>query len=204
MVSEPTFCKKCNAMIVFVTTPKGKQMPCDSARSEYVPDARGRQVFVNERGEVLHGWAVGGRGKNTELGYRPHFASCPYAVEYAYSGKPPGAGAKTGGAAGRAAGDDKNCKTVGAMPGNVNSGAGNVTDKQGLGDGRPDGSIGRGSASGRGASRAVGGGRAAAHRRPDGRGGAPAPLETAPWEAVSGEQLTLFPPPRARLKEMYL
>ena len=76
-------CKSCGADIVWITTTKGKQMPCDAAAVKYQNNDRGKDVIVLENGEVIKASVVKTGGLVEPLvdgtGYTSHFATCPYA-----------------------------------------------------------------------------------------------------------------------------
>lgn len=46
-------CKSCGADIVWITTTKGKQMPCDAAAVKYQNNDRGKDVIVLENGDDI-------------------------------------------------------------------------------------------------------------------------------------------------------
>jgi len=134
-------------MIVFIRTPRGMSMPCDATRLEYIPDIRGKTVFVNSYGVMCRGEVVGARSEKSELGYRPHFATCPASKEFSSRGRP--------------SAPAKPVQAVAASP-------------------------------------------AAAAAPPPPKAATAAPPEGPPWEVLTGEQSSLFPAPRTRLKEMRL
>lgn len=61
-------CKSCGAPIVWIRTPTGRRMPCDSTFATW-PDG----TVVDTMGNVQ---SDGGRG------YRPHWATCPNADKH--------------------------------------------------------------------------------------------------------------------------
>jgi hypothetical protein len=63
-------------MITFVKTAKGKQMPCNSARVDYVEDAAGYSRVLTEGGHLVDCFITDGPGPGTGKGYIPHFHTC--------------------------------------------------------------------------------------------------------------------------------
>jgi hypothetical protein len=72
---QPTLCKKCRAPIIFITTKRGKQMPCDAALFIAKDDDRAVQLVLSD-GSVKHGVQVG------DVGHISHFATCGFADEF--------------------------------------------------------------------------------------------------------------------------
>lgn len=79
-------CKSCGADIVWITTTRGKAMPCDAAAVEYQNNDRGKDTIVLESGEVIKASVVKTGGLLTPIvdgtGYTSHFATCPFAKEH--------------------------------------------------------------------------------------------------------------------------
>lgn len=73
-------CKKCGAPIIFIPTPKGRVIPCDSDRQliEHV----GNEVFVNDFGNIVRGQKSNDPDYCDDAGYTPHWATCPFASEF--------------------------------------------------------------------------------------------------------------------------
>lgn len=78
-------CKACGARIVWIKTPAGKFMPCDSALVDYWLDSVGKDIIVKPNGEVVS-CTLKPNGLNTKYpkgrGYVPHWATCPDAKHF--------------------------------------------------------------------------------------------------------------------------
>lgn len=77
-------CKSCGAPIVWITTQKGKNMPCDADAVEYQENYKAKSTIVTEDGRVLKASIItpSGGGLSPIIdgkGYIPHWATCPYA-----------------------------------------------------------------------------------------------------------------------------
>lgn len=75
-------CKGCGAVVLWLKTPKGKNMACDPKPIRFEPDPEG-EWFYREDGPPIRG-----REKNLPyydpkyVGYRVHWANCPYAKNF--------------------------------------------------------------------------------------------------------------------------
>ena len=70
-----SICKGCGWEIRWITTAAGKHMPVDAERVHFTP-AGGPDTFVTDQGKIVRGY----KGRSgTEVGYVPHWASCPAA-----------------------------------------------------------------------------------------------------------------------------
>ena len=74
-------CKKCGEPIVWKKTPKGYWIPCDEGLTEYKADEHGKDLVVNDKGEVIR-CELTFKGKADGLARKPHWASCPFADEF--------------------------------------------------------------------------------------------------------------------------
>ena len=74
-------CRGCGASIVWIKTKSGKSMPCDAEPVHYVPGGKDRAVTAS--GNVVSCEIVSGGG---EIGYRPHWATCPNAKRFKIGG----------------------------------------------------------------------------------------------------------------------
>lgn len=72
-------CKSCNAPMVFITTKKGKSMPCNAKLVRFDFEAGGPALLVTEDGEVVRG-RISKTG--ADEGYISHYATCPHANEF--------------------------------------------------------------------------------------------------------------------------
>lgn len=76
-------CKKCGAHIKFINTTGGKRMPVDVDETYYKEGGKDRIVTPN--GMVLAATIINEEddlSKATGYGYRPHWATCPYADDF--------------------------------------------------------------------------------------------------------------------------
>lgn len=70
-------CKGCGAEIIFIRTAGGKSMPCEPAQLPYWARNGAKDKIVTPNGEVISCDYAGEIGKETGLGYLPHWATCP-------------------------------------------------------------------------------------------------------------------------------
>lgn len=75
-------CRGCGESIVWIKTPAGKSMPCDSTPVTYwaKPKAAGKVVTPN--GEVVSCEFEGDLHTATGIGYISHFSTCPQATKF--------------------------------------------------------------------------------------------------------------------------
>lgn len=75
-------CRACDAPIIWIRTPTGKSMPCDSKPVMYwkKPGAKGKVVTGN--GEVISCEFEGDVQKATGIGFISHFGTCPKAKSF--------------------------------------------------------------------------------------------------------------------------
>ena len=71
-----TTCRSCGAPIVFITSTKGRRVPCDAQAVKFRRFLGGPDKVVTPNGEVLTG-KISEDGNET--GYISHFATCPNA-----------------------------------------------------------------------------------------------------------------------------
>jgi len=76
-VSEISYCKECHAPIVFVRTAKGKQMPCDSKRVDYIDEVEGSHKVLSYEGIFVSCFIIPEPCKDSEKGFIPHYWTCP-------------------------------------------------------------------------------------------------------------------------------
>ena len=75
-------CKKCGRQILFVKMESGRYMPCDIDLCLFIEGAGGAEYFVTPGGKLIRGKSPL-RGETTDgAGYRPHWATCPYAEDF--------------------------------------------------------------------------------------------------------------------------
>ena len=76
-------CKACMAVLVWITTPAGKSIPCDATPRYYIEKPRvGSKKVVTPNGQVLSCEYTEDPAKATGVGYVPHWATCPYARQF--------------------------------------------------------------------------------------------------------------------------
>ena len=75
-------CKSCGAPIVWVTMRSGNSMPCDPALVPFWQKAKAKGKVVTQDGRVLSFELDGEPGDITDVGYIPHWASCPNAARH--------------------------------------------------------------------------------------------------------------------------
>ena len=75
-------CKGCGASIVFVRTPNGKSMPCDETMVPYIERRGANGKIVTADGKVVSAEVTDDLGSSTGVGYVPHWATCPKAVDF--------------------------------------------------------------------------------------------------------------------------
>ena len=71
-----SLCQKCGAPIVWIRTPAGKSMPCDSDPVYIIPDETGPEKTVIKDGRVVSCRYTQDPNQAAVLGYVPHFATC--------------------------------------------------------------------------------------------------------------------------------
>lgn len=79
-------CRGCGALILWIKTAAGKNMPCDISPVYYKPTPDGKDKIVTTRGEVINCEIVPER-EATGIGLRPHWATCPQAGYFKTGGK---------------------------------------------------------------------------------------------------------------------
>lgn len=81
-------CKACMAVLVWITTPAGKSIPCDATPRYYIEKPRvGSKKIVTPNGQVLSCEYTEDPSKATGVGYVPHWATCPYADRFKTGGR---------------------------------------------------------------------------------------------------------------------
>ena len=71
---KQTFCRACNAPIIFIKTKAGKSIPCDAESVTFLPN--GDDLFVLPDGTTMRGKAMNVEGPAAKIGYTSHFATC--------------------------------------------------------------------------------------------------------------------------------
>lgn len=75
-------CKGCGAEIIWIPMQSGKKMPCDPALIQFWWEPEGPETFITQEGETVRGSRDGDAEEMTDLGYIPHFVTCPKADEF--------------------------------------------------------------------------------------------------------------------------
>ena len=75
-------CRGCGEDIVWITTPKGKLMPCNPTPVVYWEKKGAVGKVVTPTGDVLSCEFEGPPGTATGIGYTSHFSSCPQAGQF--------------------------------------------------------------------------------------------------------------------------
>lgn len=75
-------CKACGASIVWIATQAGKNMPCDAEQVTYWKDAKGKNTIITPNGETVRANLSGEIQLATGIGYIPHWATCPQAINF--------------------------------------------------------------------------------------------------------------------------
>ena len=80
-----TKCRGCGREIAFIKTVNGKSIPVDPEPIRFLAEEE-NEKFVTADGEVKRGKSLDRRGlmitRETETGYRSHFATCPAADDF--------------------------------------------------------------------------------------------------------------------------
>lgn len=69
-------CRSCGASIIWIQTPRGKAMPCDSSPVYYKENKKGKDKIVLLNGETVSGEIVANVDEATGFGYKPHWGTC--------------------------------------------------------------------------------------------------------------------------------
>ena len=72
-------CRGCGQRIIWITTAKGKKMPCDPTPIPYWWKDKAAGKVVTPAGEVFSCEFSGPVGEHTGFGYTSHFSTCPQA-----------------------------------------------------------------------------------------------------------------------------
>lgn len=75
-------CRGCGAEIIWIKTPAGKSMPCDSEPVPYWQKAGASGKVVTPNGEVISCEFSGELSRATGRGYIPHWSTCPAAGSF--------------------------------------------------------------------------------------------------------------------------
>ena len=75
-------CRGCGAEIIWIKTDNGKSMPCDPEQVTYWAGKGLSQKIVTPNGEVLSCKLNGYPQSATGIGYIPHWATCPKALDF--------------------------------------------------------------------------------------------------------------------------
>ena len=82
-------CRGCGREIRWIRTPAGKDMPVDEPFVRFVP-AGGQDTFITRDGSTVRGHRPTGKEIHdriaTQMGYTPHWATCPAAGHFRKGG----------------------------------------------------------------------------------------------------------------------
>ncbi len=71
-------CRSCGAEIVWVLMKSGNSMPCDPALVPFWAKFHGKGKVVTQEGDVVSCEFEGPLDDMTNVGYIPHWATCPF------------------------------------------------------------------------------------------------------------------------------
>lgn len=82
-------CKKCDAPIIWLKTPRGKWMCCDEGLVAYRDNPNGKDILISDRGETIRCDIIetGPGIYPTGLARRPHWATCKHADSFRNKGE---------------------------------------------------------------------------------------------------------------------
>ena len=72
---KKSVCRYCGAELKWIVTKKGKLMPCNAQPVPYWISEGGKSSLMTEKGELVR-CSLQGQGKESGIGYRPHFNDC--------------------------------------------------------------------------------------------------------------------------------
>lgn len=72
------YCPKCKKQVIWIRTPAGKNMPCNSEIKYYKEEAGGKDRIVLPNGQVVAGTILKGPEFADGYGYTSHFATCEF------------------------------------------------------------------------------------------------------------------------------
>lgn len=75
-------CRGCGKPIIWIKTPNGKLMPCDSQPVPYQRLSGSRDKVVTPHGEIISCQIVGDTEPADAFGYIPHWATCRRAADF--------------------------------------------------------------------------------------------------------------------------
>lgn len=79
---KTTTCRGCGRPIMWIMTPGGKPMPCDTAPVYYKLKAKGPDKIVTPEGVTVSCEIVATPGTADGYGFMPHWATCPEAGKF--------------------------------------------------------------------------------------------------------------------------
>ena len=75
-------CKACGAGIIFIRTKAGKFMPCNPHGVPFWKNDDGKETVITKDGETVRCDFKGDPNNVTDIGYLPHWVSCPAADKF--------------------------------------------------------------------------------------------------------------------------
>ena len=82
IINRETTCRACGKKIMFLKTHNGKTVPVDAESVYFVPDIRGKNLYVLPDGGTLRGVEPMEGDQDKHIGYISHFATCPNADQF--------------------------------------------------------------------------------------------------------------------------
>ena len=70
-------CKYCEAELIYIKTPSGRQMPCEAWKIKVWRSSKGRLTVCTDEGEVFRAETEPVPFVGDVLAYPVHFANCP-------------------------------------------------------------------------------------------------------------------------------
>ena len=75
-------CSSCGAPITWVTMRSGKHMPCNPVLVPFWAKFKGKEKVVTQAGDLVSCELNGDPDEITNVGYIPHWATCPNAAQH--------------------------------------------------------------------------------------------------------------------------
>lgn len=70
------FCRGCGEQILWITTVKGKSMPCDPHIIPYWDNPKGKATIITPDGHTVKADLTGDYSQASGMGYQPHWPVC--------------------------------------------------------------------------------------------------------------------------------
>ena len=89
MKSNTVYCRDCGQMIIFIKTPKGKNMPCETPGVHYTPHETAKTLIADFDGNLRRGYVIDDPVDGSLYGYIPHWGNCKKPKPAAKPSPPP-------------------------------------------------------------------------------------------------------------------